>query len=234
MSRNSILHNSFKVFLIIVLIIFFGGCSRDQVQSPEPDVVPDYEGKIVALGDSLTAGLNVIPSEAYPALIEKKLREKGYSFEVINAGISGETSSGALSRIKWILTQEPDMVILETGANDGLRGIDPELTRKNIDSIIQILKQNNVTVVLAGMKMVSNLGKVFTSAFAKIYPEVARTHGIILIPFFLDGVAGEPVLNQEDGIHPNASGYKIVTETIYPYVIRGIEMMRNDMEKEVD
>jgi len=208
MSRNSILHNSFKVFLIIVLIIFFGGCSRDQVQSPEPDVVPDYEGKIVALGDSLTAGLNVIPSEAYPALIEKKLREKGYSFEVINAGISGETSSGALSRIKWILTQEPDMVILETGANDGLRGIDPELTRKNIDSIIQILKQNNVTVVLAGMKMVSNLGKVFTSAFAKIYPEVARTHGIILIPFFLDGVAGEPVLNQEDGIHPNASGYK--------------------------
>ena len=234
MSKTSILHNSFKVLLIIFLIILFEGCSRDQVQSSEPDDVPDYEGKIVALGDSLTAGLNVIPSEAYPALLEKKLLGKGYMFEVINAGISGETSSGALSRIKWILTQEPDMVILETGANDGLRGIDPELTKKNIDSIIQILKQNNVIVVLAGMNMVLNLGEIFTSAFAKIFPDVAGTHGIILIPFFLDGVAGEPVLNQGDGIHPNASGYTIVTETVYPYVIRGIESIRNNIEKEVD
>ena len=234
MSKTSILHNSFKVLLIIFLIILFEGCSRDQVQSSEPDDVPDYEGKIVALGDSLTAGLNVIPSEAYPALLEKKLRGKGYMFEVINAGISGETSSGALSRIKWILIQEPDMVILETGANDGLRGIDPELTKKNIDSIIQILKQNNVIVVLAGMNMVLNLGEIFTSAFAKVYPDVAGTHGIILIPFFLDGVAGEPGLNQGDGIHPNASGYTRVTETVYPYVIRGIESIRNNIEKEVD
>ncbi|MBT7698017.1 MAG: arylesterase [Desulfobacterales bacterium] len=234
MSKTSILHNSFKVLLIIFLIILFEGCSRDQVQSSEPDDVPDYEGKIVALGDSLTAGLNVIPSEAYPALLEKKLRGKGYMFEVINAGISGETSSGALSRIKWILIQEPDMVILETGANDGLRGIDPELTKKNIDSIIQILKQNNVIVVLAGMNMVLNLGEIFTSAFAKIFPDVAGTHGIILIPFFLDGVAGEPGLNQGDGIHPNASGYTRVTETVYPYVIRGIESIRNNIEKEVD
>jgi len=234
MSRTSIFYNYFNGFLIIFLIILLGGCSQEQMQSSEPDDVPDYEGKIVALGDSLTAGLNVIPPEAYPALLEKKLRGKGYRFEVINAGISSETSSGALSRIKWILTQEPDMVILETGANDGLRGIDPELTRKNIDSIINILKEHNVIVVLAGMKMVSNLGKVFTSAFAKIYPDVARTHGIILIPFFLDGVAGEPGLNQGDGIHPNASGYRIVAETVYPYVIRGIERMRSEMEKEVD
>jgi acyl-CoA thioesterase-1 len=141
----------------------------------------------------------------------------------VNAGISGETSSGALSRVAWVLKLRPDIVILETGANDGLRGIDPRVTRNNIDETIRILKENKVTVVLAGMRMVTNLGREFTRAFAAIYPELAGKHDVILVPFFLKGVAGEPSLNQADGIHPTPEGYRIVTETVYPFVLEAIE-----------
>jgi acyl-CoA thioesterase-1 len=118
----------------------------------------------------------------------------------------------------------PDIVILETGANDGLRGIDPSVTRKNIDETIRTLKQQNVTVILAGMQMVRNLGQEFTSGFADIYPSLARKHGLILVPFFLQGVAGDPSLNQADGIHPTAEGYRIIAERIYPFARKAIDM----------
>jgi len=175
------------------------------------------------VGDSLTAGLGVNEEDAYPAQLEKKLRAAGYDWKVVNAGISGETSSGTLSRINWVMKLRPDIVILETGANDGLRGIDPALTRKNIDETIRILKQRNVTVVLAGMQMVRNLGREFTQGFADIYPSLARKHGLILVPFFLQGVAGDPSLNQPDGIHPTAEGYRIITESVYPYARKAID-----------
>jgi acyl-CoA thioesterase-1 len=186
---------------------------------PQRQGAPASAGIIVAVGDSLTAGLGVAEEFAYPALLEKKLAAGGFRYRVINAGISGETSSGVLSRINWILTLKPDIVILETGANDGLRGVDPALTKKNIQQILRVLKQAHVAVVLAGMLMVQNLGQEYTEAFRRIYPETAKEFGIPLIPFFLAGVAGHSALNQADGIHPTAEGYKVVVETVYPYAV---------------
>jgi acyl-CoA thioesterase-1 len=191
--------------------------------APVPQDAP--AGVIAAVGDSLTEGYGVPEEAAYPALLEKKLRAAGHAFRVINAGISGETSSGTLSRIRWILTLNPDIVILETGANDGLRGIDPDLTRENIQKIVRILKGEGVVVVLAGMEMVRNLGADFTGAFREIYPSVAAAEDVLLIPFFLAGVAGDPRLNQADGIHPNTEGYRIIVETVYPQVIAAIDRL---------
>jgi acyl-CoA thioesterase-1 len=184
---------------------------------------PRSKGTIVAVGDSLTAGLGVAEDDAYPAQLERKLRAAGYDWKVVNAGISGETSSGTLSRITWVMKLKPDIVILETGANDGLRGIDPRVTRKNIDETVRILKQQNVIVVLAGMQMVRNLGNEFTKAFAETYPLLAKKHSLILIPFFLQGVATDPSLNQTDGMHPTAEGYRIITGNIFPSVRKAID-----------
>jgi len=196
-------------------------CGRED-PPPAPQQAAINEGTIVAVGDSLTAGLGVAETLAYPAQLERKLATAGLPYRVINAGVSGETSSGALSRIHWILRLKPDIVILETGANDGLRGVDPSLTRKNIEDILRILQGAHVSVVIAGMQMVTNLGPEYTKAFRRIYPEAAKVFRVPLIPFFLEGVAGQSALNQPDGIHPTAEGYKIVTETVYPYVVQTI------------
>jgi acyl-CoA thioesterase I len=185
-----------------------------------------YAGTIAAVGDSLTAGYGLPESDAYPTLLEKKLHQAGYNWRVVNAGISGETSSGTLSRIHWILKLKPDIVILEIGANDGLRGIDPKLAQKNIEKIVATLQANNVEVVLAGMKMLINLGQPYTTEFARIYPKIAKDHKLILIPFFLDKVAGERTLNTADGVHPNAQGYRIIADTVYPYAVKAIQKKR--------
>jgi acyl-CoA thioesterase I len=200
------------------------GCQKESGSTAAPVSAPPaaFEGTVVAVGDSLTAGYGLPETEAYPALLEKKLHQGGYRWQVINAGISGETSSGVLSRVDWILKLKPDIVILETGANDGLRGVDPQLTRGNIDKTVTLLQEKGVIVVLAGMRMAANLGPSFTAQFAEIYPKVAGKHGLILIPFFLAGVAGDPSLNQADGIHPLAPGYRIVSELVYPYLLQAI------------
>jgi acyl-CoA thioesterase I len=209
---------------VLVLSCLLPACERRNEAGPAVrQEQTQYEGTIVAVGDSLTAGLGVDEKDTYPARLERKLREAGYPWRVANAGISGETSSGALSRVEWVLKLSPDIVILETGANDGLRGIDPGVMKRNIDETVRILKKNRVTVVLAGMRMVANLGREYTGAFSAVYPSVAGKQGVILIPFFLEGVAGEPDLNQADGIHPTAEGYRIVAETVYPYVKKAIE-----------
>jgi acyl-CoA thioesterase I len=208
---------------VLVLSCLLPGCERrSEAAPPARQEQPHYEGTIVAVGNSLTAGLGVDVKDAYPARLERKLREAGYPWRVINAGISGETSSGALSRVEWVLKLRPDIVILETGANDGLRGIDTRVMKRNIDGMVRILKKNKVTVVLAGMRMAANLGREYTDAFSAVYPDLAGKYGIILIPFFLEGIAGEPALNQSDGIHPTAEGYRIVTETVFPYVKKAV------------
>lgn len=209
------------------------GCGQQEKpssQPTQPEAVQGQqvdEGTIVAMGNSLTAGLRVPEDQAYPAQLEQMLRAQGYPFRVVNAGVSGETSSGALTRTEWMLTLKPDIVILETGANDGLRGVDPALTRDNIESIVNTLTAHQVIVVLAGMRMVRNLGEEYTTAFAQVYTTVAQKHDLILIPFFLAGVAGDPALNQADGIHPTVTGYEIVIETIYPHVVTAIQKMRS-------
>ncbi|MDY0351872.1 MAG: arylesterase [Desulfobulbaceae bacterium] len=209
---------------VLLFCLLLPGCDRQEGGGPpgrsEPE--PEYQGTIIAVGDSLTAGLGIAEEDAWPALLARKLEGEGYNWQVVNAGISGETSSGALGRIKWIAAQQPDVVILETGANDGLRGIPPSVIKENIGRAVQQLKEADITVVLAGMQMVQNLGPDYTREFAEIYPAVAGEQGVIFIPFLLQGVAGEPALNQSDTIHPNEDGHKIIAETIYPYVLQAI------------
>ena len=179
--------------------------------------------KIVAVGDSLTAGYGLDESKSYPVLLEKKLKNDGFNIEVINAGVSAETSSGTRSRIDWILTMNPDIVILETGANDGLRGIDPLVMEKNIREILQILKQKEIVTILAGMKMVWNLGPVYVRQFNSVYPKLEREFDVVFFPFFLKDVAMKRQFNLGDGLHPNEKGYGLITENVYPYVLRAIE-----------
>jgi len=221
----------FRFILLGICLIcsLLPAACRQQESPPESAQVaatPAYDGTIIAVGDSLTAGLGMTIDEAWPALLERKLIADGYNWQVINAGISGETSSGVLSRIKWIISRKPDIVILETGANDGLRGIPPDLIRENIDKAVQMLVEGKVTVILAGMQMVSNLGEEYTGSFAAIYPEIAEKHRIPLIPFLLRDVAGIPALNQADTIHPNAAGHRIIAETVFPFVVQAIEKNR--------
>ena len=208
-----------SLFILTPMLFAMNGCRKKESRKE----VPKYDGTIVAAGDSLTAGLFVLENEAYPAQLEKRLLREGHRYRVINAGNSGETSSGLLSRMKWILSMKPDIVIIETGANDGLRGVDPELTRKNIEGAVRILRSSGVTVVLAEMQIVQNLGKEYTEAFKAIYPAVAKKEDIILTPFFLEGVTGNRDLNEPDGIHPTAAGYSIVVDNIYASVIEAIK-----------
>jgi len=218
--------------LILFLILFVPGCG-DESTPPYVPKTPEYEGIIVAIGDSLTEGLGVAEEFAYPALLEKKLQSGGYHYRVINAGVSGETSSGTLARIKWVLTLKPDIVILVIGANDGFRGIDPELIKTNILTIVRVLKENKVTVLLGGMQMGQNLGKEYITAFEKLYPLVAREENVGLVPFFLTGVAANPNLNQADGIHPTAKGYRVAVDHIFPYVIEAIKAHKTSSSKQV-
>ena len=214
----------FAMILMVVFCLYLAGCSGDSASNdavPKSAVPKQIARKtIVAVGDSLTAGLGVDESEAYPAQLQRKLAGDGYYFNVVNAGVSGETSSGALSRIEWVIsTLKPDIIILETGANDGLRGIDPDILRKNLDRIVSVIKANNIEVLLCGMKILPNMGPEYSKAFERIYPEIARKHAIPLIPFFLEGVGGDPRFNQPDRLHPTAKGYRRIVDHIYPYVL---------------
>ncbi len=224
-----------RLFVVIKLlalcIIVLNGCEGEL---PAAATVPEksqsevvLDGTIVAVGDSLTAGLGVPEEMAYPARLERKLQAAGLSYRVINAGVSGETSSGALSRIEWVIASlKPDIVILETGANDGLRGVDPRLLEENLDRICQILIENDIHVILAGMQMLPNLGPDYTQEFLNIYPKVAKRHQLVFMPFFLKDVAGVTRLNQPDRIHPTAEGYERITDNLYTYVLQAIEQHR--------
>ena len=214
------------IFLALLFSLLIQGCGEEPAPPPPAAVAPDYEGTIVAVGDSLSEGLGVEEEFAYPAVLGRELRARGYPYPVVNAGISGETSSGTLARINWILTLNPDIVILVIGANDGFRGIDPDLIKTNIHKIVKELKDKNVIVVLGAMQIVQNLGKDYTTAFASIYPEIARSENIILTPFFLKGVAADRKLNQADGIHPTAEGYQVIVDNITPSVVEAIKVHR--------
>jgi len=173
---------------------------------------------IAALGDSLTAGLGVSPEEAYPAVLEARLRREGFEYRVINAGVSGDTSAGGLRRIDWVLKLRPDVVIVALGANDGLRGQAPDVLRDNLTRIIERARAAGVRVLLAGMRLPPNYGDDYARAFAGVYPAVARATGVPLAPFLLDGVAGDARLNQPDGIHPTVEGQRVIAERLWPYL----------------
>jgi acyl-CoA thioesterase I len=171
---------------------------------------------ILFFGDSLTAGYGLTVEQAFPALIEQDLKQKGKNVKVINAGLSGETSAGGLTRIDWVLRQPIDVFVLELGANDGLRGVPLEETKKNLQFIIDKVKSKNpkVKIVVAGMMVPPNMGKPYSDGFQKIFPELAKKNNTTLVPFLLDGVAGIEKLNQADGIHPTEEGHKIVAKNL--------------------
>ena len=172
--------------------------------------------KIVALGDSLTAGYNLPASAAFPVKLERALRAKGHVVEVANAGVSGDTASGGLARLDWSVPDGTAAVIVELGANDMLRGIDSKVTQRALEEIVRRLTERRIVVLVAGMRAIPNLGIDFASGFETIYPEIASKYGALLYPFFLDGVAGDAKLNQRDGLHPTAAGIDVIVGGILP------------------
>ena len=186
---------------------------------PGPDAVAT-DRVIVALGDSLTAGLGVLPDEAYPARLEARLRREGYAYRVVNAGVSGDTSAAALQRVGWVLRAHPAIVIVALGANDGLRHQSVTAMRSTLLEIVRRLRAAGVAVLLAGMRVPPNYGPDYGRAFAAVFAEVARATGVPLVPFLLEGVAGDPRLNQPDGIHPTAQGQQVIADTVWPHLKR--------------
>ena len=178
---------------------------------------------IVALGDSLTAGWGLSDGHGFATQLQVSLAVAGVPATVINAGVSGDTSAGGRARLDWALADAPDLVIVELGANDGLRGLDPAKLYENLDAIVTRLRGDGIEVLLTGMRAPPNLGREYADAFHAVFPALADKHDVTFYPFFLDGVAAEPTLNQGDGIHPNAAGVEVIIERITPYVLQALD-----------
>jgi acyl-CoA thioesterase-1 len=222
-----------KIFtsLLFIAILALAACKDEQPEpiSAKPSTLAaapsKSAAKIVAFGDSLTAGYGLPLSESYPALLQKKLEADGYAYEVVNAGVSGDTTDGGLRRIDWALEGDVKFVILELGANDILRGQPVSKMKKNLDLIIERVRARGARVLLAGMEAPTNAGPEYRKEVHEAYLELAETPDVEFIPFFLDRVAGIQSLNQADGVHPNAEGNRVVTETVY-------QALRPMLEKE--
>jgi acyl-CoA thioesterase-1 len=194
----------------LLLLALFGACGGTAAMA--------RTAQILAFGDSLTAGFGLPPGEGFPEQLQARLRADGVDAHVVNAGVSGDTTAGGLARLDWSLADKPDLVILELGANDMLRGVPPETVRANLDKMIAKIKASGAKLLLAGMEASPNWGESYKKEFDRIYPELARTHDVALYPFFLEGVAMKPDLNQPDGLHPNARGVAAVVERLAPRV----------------
>ena len=181
-----------------------------------PAAAAERPVRIVALGDSLTSGVGLAGSAAFPARLEKALRAKGLAVEIANAGVSGDTASGGLARLDWAVPPGTDAVIVELGANDMLRGVDPKVTRKALEEIVRRLTERRLPVLLAGMRAAPNLGDDYVRDFEAIYPDLARSYDLLLYPFFLDGIVANARFNQRDGLHPTAAGIDRIVTGILP------------------
>jgi acyl-CoA thioesterase-1 len=179
--------------------------------------------RIVALGDSLTAGYGLAPEEAFPAQLQARLRALGVDAEIVNAGVSGDTTAGGLARLDWVLADKPDYVLVELGANDALRGLDPAAAKANLAKILAGIEAKGAKPLLLGMLSLGNWGRAYEEKFNAIYPALAGEYKVPLYPFFLDGVAQDPALNQPDGLHPNAKGVARIVERIAPFVQRCLQ-----------
>jgi acyl-CoA thioesterase-1 len=228
--------SSLAHLVLLTLVVLAAACggnateerASNQQQPPAP-ATADGEGgdrpKIVALGDSLTAGLGLPESQAYPALLQKKVDAGGYRFAVVNAGVSGDTSAGGVRRLDWALEGDVRVLILALGANDGLRGLPVPEMKKNLEGIIERAKARNIVVILAGMEAPPNYGPDYTSSFRRAYQALAREHDVIFLPFLLENVAGNAALNQGDGIHPNARGAEIIADGMWKVLRPVLEQM---------
>lgn len=221
-------------FCLIVVTALAAGCAdsardtRDldanarggeRVERPAPAASTPGRPRVVFLGDSLTAGYGLAKEQSVPSLIQKRIDDEGYNYEVVNHGVSGDTSAGGVSRLEWALSGDVRVLVLELGANDGLRGVPIETMKANLASIIAGAKKRGVKVLLTGMEAPPNHGPVYTAEFRKVFSDLAREHDLAFVPFYLEGVAGNPGLNISDGIHPNVEGTAIVERTIW----RGLE-----------
>ncbi len=182
--------------------------------------------KIVAFGDSLLAGFGLRANESFPAQLETALKKRGHDVQIANAGVSGDTTTGGLGRLDWSIQDGTEAVILVLGANDMLRGMEPELARKNLDAMIKRLKERKIEVLIGGMRAAPNLGADYAAKFDSIYAALAKEHDVLIYPFFLDGVAGERELNLNDGIHPTPKGVNLIVERILPVVESLIERVK--------
>ena len=231
--------------LCVLLLAGCGGQQREESVTPTPDPAettaptsaPEttvlqeaLATRVVFLGNSLAAGYGLDEEQAFPALIQQKVDSLGWNVTVVNAGVSGETTAGGLSRIDWLLRDPIDVLVLELGGNDGLRGIATEVTKQNLQDIIDKTRARypEAQVVLAGMQVPTNLGPIYTARFRELFPELARENDVALIPFLLDGVGGIPELNLPDGIHPTAEGHKIVAETVWKTLRPVLEALREE------
>lgn len=222
-----------RAFSVVFLLTFVAACSPEggaslppgasgkaggsQPERELPAVRPaDKTPRIIVLGDSLTAGLGLDIADSFPSVIQKRLNEKGLDYKVVNAGVSGDTAAGGLRRLEWALGEgEPRILIVALGGNDGLRGLPPPQLEQNLASIIEAGQKRGLTVILAGMEAPPNYGPEYTAAFRQTYKDLANKYKVTLIPFLLQGVAGDPSLNQSDGIHPNARGARIVADLVW-------------------
>ena len=215
----------FRVLIPGLTLLAAGACSpgpaSDAGEAPTSapaharTSAPADRPRIVFLGDSLTAGLGLPREQSVPSLVQARLNAEGYQYDVINAGVSGDTSAGGLSRLDWSLDGDVDVLVIELGANDGLRGLPPAQMKKNLDEIITRAKRRGITVILTGMEAPPNYGPLYTSEFREVFRDLADDHDVVFVPFFLEGVAGIAKLNQRDGIHPNAEGAQIVEQLIW-------------------
>jgi acyl-CoA thioesterase I len=222
--KSACLKRSIAILLFCGGCIFFG-CNRakptsetsaeHESESPAVSGNRDDRPVIIAFGDSLTSGLGVDPDNNYPAKLQRKIDAEGYRYRVVNAGVSGDTSDQGLNRIQSAIDLHPAIVIVELGANDGLRGLPAEVTHQNLVAMVQQFQSAGAKVVLAGMQVPPNYGPVYASAFRNIFKDIAKQYRVPLIPFFLDGVGGNAALNQDDGIHPTVDGYEVVVRNVW-------------------
>ncbi len=214
------------ILSLIISVSLLSACgSSTEKQQAEPEAkdssqVQTAQKTILFFGNSLTAGYGIDPEDAFSGLTQQRLDSLGKDYRVINGGLSGETTAGGLSRLDWFLEEEPTIFVLELGGNDGLRGILPSESKRNLLSIIEKVqaKYPNTKIILAGMQIPPNMGQEYTEEFKAIYPAVAAEKNVTLIPFLLEGVAGNPELNLPDGIHPTEDGHQIVFETVWPFI----------------
>ncbi|MCW7493914.1 arylesterase [Leptospira sp. 2 VSF19] len=210
------------IIFFSVFFLFSCGNSSDQTNTNSSASKTQNDTKrIIYFGDSLTAGYGLLDYEdAWPHVLTKRINAEGYAYQMTNAGVSGDTTSGGLGRLEWVLAEKPTIFVLELGANDMLRGISPNVTKENLRSMIRQIKSQypNTTILLVGMYATPNMGKKYASAFNSIYPELSKEEDVPLVPFILEKVASIRKLNQKDGIHPTEAGHKLVSETVYPYL----------------
>ena len=230
------MHSCLALAGAAVLVFCAGGCTDRSAEAPRPNSAASSSSatppradlppapaatptparpRVVCLGDSLTAGLGLSPEQAYPALLEKRLAAAGLDWEVVNAGVSGDTSAGGVRRLEWSLSGEVRVLVLALGANDGLRGLPPAQLRANLARIIEAAQQRGAKVVLAGMEAPPNFGGPYTREFREVYRDLAKAYPVSYVPFLLEGVAGVPALNQPDGIHPTAEGQRRIADLVW-------------------